>query len=91
MMVRQNKWRAARFGTRADLVDSYTFQIQPVSDVVENLVSRLRPMAETLGCVDLRWQVPLAQGSGEIALPGHAGAATMIQYVFPTLQDQQHD
>lgn len=50
MMVRQNKWRAARFGTRAELVDSFTFQIQPVSDVVESLVSRLRPTAETLGC-----------------------------------------
>jgi carboxylate-amine ligase len=51
MMVRQNMWRAARFGTRAELVDSFTFQIQPVADVVENLVDRLRPMAETLHCM----------------------------------------
>jgi GNAT superfamily N-acetyltransferase len=61
------------------------------SGVAVALLAEARRMAETLGCVDLRWQVPLAQGSGEIALPGHAGAATMIQYVFPTLQDQQHD
>ena len=50
MMVRQNKWRAARFGGRAELVDTYTFQIQPVADVVETLVSRLRPISEELNC-----------------------------------------
>ncbi|MEX1222922.1 MAG: YbdK family carboxylate-amine ligase, partial [Pirellulales bacterium] len=52
MMVRQNKWRAARFGMQAELVDSYTFEVQPMQLVVENLVERLRPHAEELGC----WQ-----------------------------------
>ncbi|WFC40721.1 GNAT family N-acetyltransferase [Pseudoxanthomonas sp. SE1] len=61
------------------------------SGVAVALLAEARRMAETLGCVDLRWQVPLAQGSGEIALPGHAGAAAMVQYVFPTLQDLPHD
>ena len=41
MMVSQNKWRAARFGTAARLVDNYTFESQSVEQVVERLVERL--------------------------------------------------
>jgi glutamate---cysteine ligase / carboxylate-amine ligase len=51
MMVRQNKWRAARFGTHAQLVDSYTYEVRPVSAVVAGLIRRLRPVAESLDCV----------------------------------------
>ncbi len=50
MMVRQNKWRAARYGTHAQLVDSYTHQVLPVQQVVEELVERLRPTAAALEC-----------------------------------------
>jgi len=50
MMVRQNKWRATRFGNQAQLVDTYNYQVQPVSQVVEQLVERLQPMAADLGC-----------------------------------------
>ncbi len=50
MMVRQNKWRAARFGTKAELVDSYTYEAKPLPRLVEHLVDRLRPAAEELGC-----------------------------------------
>lgn len=52
MMVRQNKWRAARFGVRAELVDPITYQVQSVAEVVDALVARLRPVAEELGCGD---------------------------------------
>lgn len=52
MMVQQNKWRAARFGTAAQLVDSYTHQALPVSAAVEKLTTHLQPVAEQLGCVD---------------------------------------
>jgi carboxylate-amine ligase len=51
MMVRQNKWRACRFGNKAELVNSYTYAVQPVSEVVGFLVSRLRSVAEELDCV----------------------------------------
>ena len=50
MLVRQNKWRACRYGTQAHLVNSHTFEVQSVDHVVEQLVKRLRPVAETLGC-----------------------------------------
>ncbi len=50
MMVQQNKWRAARFGTAAQLVDSYTHEAQPVAQAVEKLANHLAPVAAELGC-----------------------------------------
>ena len=50
MMVRQNKWRSARFGLRAELVDTYTYEVRSAPRVVERLVERLRPAAAELGC-----------------------------------------
>ncbi len=50
MMVRQNKWRASRFGVEAELVDSYTYRVEPVSLVVRELVDRLLPLARMLDC-----------------------------------------
>lgn len=49
-MVSQNKWLAVRYGTAARLVDAYTFRVRPVSAIVDELVERLRPVAEDLGC-----------------------------------------
>ena len=50
MMVRQNKWRATRFGTAAQFVDSYTYQVVTVSQVVDQLVDKLTPVGANLGC-----------------------------------------
>jgi carboxylate-amine ligase len=50
MMVQQNKWRAARFGNRAILVDSYTHQTAPVAQVVDEMVTKLMPTAVDLRC-----------------------------------------
>jgi GNAT superfamily N-acetyltransferase len=61
------------------------------SDVASRLFDEARRMASELGCVDLRWQVPVGQADAPMAMPGHAGAATMIQYVFPTLRSDQDD
>lgn len=51
MMVRQNKWRATRFGTRAKLVDSYTYQQHTLPETVATLMHHLRPVAEELNCL----------------------------------------
>lgn len=56
------------------------------SDIASRLFDEARRTASDLGCVDLRWQVPVGQGGPGMPLPGQAGAATMIQYVFPTLR-----
>lgn len=50
MMVRQNKWRASRFGTQARLVNSYTFDVETVPQVTARLVEKLAPLAKRLQC-----------------------------------------
>ena len=50
MMVRQNKWRAARFGPAAKLVNTRDYTVHSVSDIACNMVDRLRGVAQDLGC-----------------------------------------
>lgn len=52
MMVRQNKWRACRFGREAQLVNSFTYEVETVSQTSRSLIERLLPVAEQLQCVD---------------------------------------
>jgi carboxylate-amine ligase len=51
MMVRQNKWRAARFGTSAQLVNSYTYEVQRLSQIMQMMIDRLGATAESLDCL----------------------------------------
>jgi len=51
MMVRQNKWRACRFGNHAQLVNSYTYEVQTISHVVATLIDRLRDTGKDFGCL----------------------------------------
>lgn len=50
MMVRQNKWRACRYGPRARLVNPLTHQAETVAEIVDQLLTRLTPVAKELGC-----------------------------------------
>jgi glutamate---cysteine ligase / carboxylate-amine ligase len=52
ILVRQNKWRAARFGNAAQMVDAFTYEVQSLEQVVNSLVDRLRPTADSLGCTE---------------------------------------
>ncbi len=52
MMVRQNKWRACRFGNQVELVNSYTHQVQTLSGTVDYLIERLTPAAQKLECFE---------------------------------------
>lgn len=49
-LIRQNKWRACRYGMEASLVDPETFQSIPVRKVVHRLLDRLKDRALELGC-----------------------------------------
>lgn len=51
MLIRQNKWRAVRYGLEAQLVDSDTYQLQPAREMVRRLVDQLKPTARDLDCV----------------------------------------
>jgi carboxylate-amine ligase len=50
MMVQQNKWRAARFGNQAKLVDTITYKSASVHDTVARLVELLQRPAAELDC-----------------------------------------
>jgi carboxylate-amine ligase len=50
MMVQQNKWRAARFGNQARLVDTNTYRTATVKDTVSRLVELLQRPAAELDC-----------------------------------------
>ncbi|MCO8125203.1 YbdK family carboxylate-amine ligase [Stieleria sp. TO1_6] len=50
MMVRQNKWRAARFGLQATLVDTFDYSEKTVPEIANRLVDQLRGVAQELGC-----------------------------------------
>src|SRR6478609_8930139 len=52
MMVQQNKWRAARFGNQAKLVDTITYKSASVHDTVARLVGLLQRTAVELNCAN---------------------------------------
>ncbi len=50
MMLRSNRWRAARFGLEARLVDLDTMEPTPARHAAEAMIRRLEPVADRLGC-----------------------------------------
>jgi glutamate---cysteine ligase / carboxylate-amine ligase len=50
LMLRQNRWRACRFGLDARLVDPSTLEAQPARGAAEALIRRLEAMSARLGC-----------------------------------------
>ncbi len=63
MMIRQNKWRASRFGLDATLVNSYNYQAQSVPAGVRQLVNQLSEVAQELGCeAELTHLLAVAEG-----------------------------
>jgi carboxylate-amine ligase len=49
-MIRQNKWRACRYGMDAKLVDAASFKAIPVRQTVHALVDRLEGRGDELNC-----------------------------------------
>jgi carboxylate-amine ligase len=50
--VRENKWRAARYGVDAEIILDDTGRTTPLRDALSELVDDLAPIAERLGCTD---------------------------------------
>ncbi|MEZ6057802.1 MAG: YbdK family carboxylate-amine ligase [Planctomycetaceae bacterium] len=68
MMVTQNKWRAARYGAGAHLVDSDDYSQRTVQETIDSLVERLLPTATRLGCAaELQYckRLPTDTGAAE--------------------------
>ena len=51
ILIRENKWRAQRYGVEAELGDFGRRTTVPFVELTDELVELLRPYAETLGCV----------------------------------------
>jgi YbdK family carboxylate-amine ligase len=51
-VVRENKWRAARYGLDAEVISGENDDTQPIRDSLRELVQGLQPAAERLGCVE---------------------------------------
>ncbi|MGI8677897.1 MAG: glutamate--cysteine ligase [Jatrophihabitans sp.] len=49
-LVRENKWRAARYGLDAEIVVDNTGRVQPVVESITDLVDDLLPLARRLDC-----------------------------------------
>jgi carboxylate-amine ligase len=51
-IVRENKWRAARYGIDGDIIRDEKGNTMPLRQSITELVADLRPSAERLGCLD---------------------------------------
>jgi carboxylate-amine ligase len=49
-VVRQNKWRAARYGMDAEIIVNDQGALRPVREAISELVETLTPVADHLGC-----------------------------------------
>lgn len=80
MMVKQNKWRASRYGGDARLVAVDTFKQHSVQQLTDALIAKLLPMAEELDCVE--------ELKSATHLPANTGAAQQIA-VFEESQSRR--
>jgi len=62
--VRENKWRAARYGLAAEIIVDSTGTERMVTDEVRRLVGVLSPTAERLGCLTELLQLNLILDHG---------------------------
>jgi len=51
-VLRENKWRASRWGLEAELIVDNDFNTEPLRDKLTELVERFAPIAGRLGCLD---------------------------------------
>jgi carboxylate-amine ligase len=51
-VVRENKWRAARYGLDCEIIVDDRGTTQPLRDAIKELVGELMPVAERLDCVE---------------------------------------
>ncbi len=49
-IIRENKWRACRWGLGGELIDPLTLKVVPTRDLVAQTVEEMMPLAEELGC-----------------------------------------
>ena len=63
-VVRENKWRATRYGLDAEIISGESRDLVPVRQALTELVQDLSPTAERLGCLDELLRVQTVVESG---------------------------
>jgi len=63
-VLRENKWRAARYGLAADMIDDDRGTVIPLKQAVTDLVEDLMPIARRLGCAAELSSVERVLGAG---------------------------
>ena len=82
IVVRQNKWKAVRYGMRADLIDPVTHKTIPVREMVFFLYEKLKPYAEKLGCMQELNHI--------IAMVDHSSGAEVQMELFRKYKGDLH-
>lgn len=65
-IIRQNRWRAARFGLRGELIDPFTYKVVTAEKAIDYLLNDLAPTAKVLNttpCFDIISNI-MENGSG---------------------------
>jgi len=52
ILILENKWRAQRYGTEAEMGDFGRRTTVPLADLMDELIELVRPHAELLGCIE---------------------------------------
>lgn len=93
-LVRENKWRAARFGLDAEIVVDNSGRVQPVTDAIADLVEDLLPTARRLECADEIEAIPrlIARGASyqrqrAVAAAHHGQLAPVVDSLIAELRD----
>ena len=91
-VVRENKWRAARYGVDAEIILSDDGAVMKVDEAVRRLVDDLAPIAERLECADeLRHVVRvLEHGPSYLRQRGVVAQGGSLEDVVDSLVEELH-
>jgi carboxylate-amine ligase len=93
-LVRENKWRAARYGLDAEIVIDNSGRLQPVRDAITDLVDDLLPVARRLDCATELETIPRLIERGASYQRQRAAAAAnagKLEPVVDALIDEMRD
>jgi carboxylate-amine ligase len=93
-VVRQNKWRAARYGIDAEVIVDDQGALRPAREGIAELVETLTPVAQRLGCEpELQWALEVADRgpSYQRQRAVVAGGGTLVDVVDSLIEELEAD
>jgi carboxylate-amine ligase len=93
-VVRENKWKAARYGLDAEIIVDDAGTLRPVRDAIVELVDELAPVARRLDCtdelasvIDVVAEGPSARRQREVVAAG----GTLVDVVDALIAERETD